>query len=62
MSNVAENREKLTLTVRETAEALGLGINLTYRMVAAGTIRSVPAGRKRLIPKAAIQEYLGGTQ
>ena len=49
----------LVMSVREVADLLGLGRNLVYDMVADGTLRSVEAGRRILIPGQALAEFLG---
>jgi excisionase family DNA binding protein len=48
------------LSVDEAAALLGLGRSLTYGEIAAGRLRSVKAGRRRLIPAAAVAEYIAG--
>ncbi len=49
----------LVMSVREVASLLGLGRNLVYAMIADGTLRSVKAGRRRiLIPRQALTEFL----
>ena len=42
----------------EAAELLGIGRTLLYGLLEAGTIRSVRAGRCRLIPATALDEFL----
>ena len=44
----------------EAAELLGIGRTTLYGLLEAGTIRSVRAGRCRLIPASAIEEFLAG--
>jgi excisionase family DNA binding protein len=46
------------LSVDGAAEALGLGRSLLYAEIAAGRLRSVTVGRRRLIPAAAIGEFI----
>lgn len=44
--------------VDEAAEALRLSRSLLYELIRSGRLRSVKAGRRRLIPVAALGEYL----
>jgi excisionase family DNA binding protein len=51
--------------VAEAAEALRLSRSLLYELIRSGQLRSVKAGRRRLVPVTALQEYvesLGGTR
>lgn len=50
--------EKLTLTVRETARALGLSRNSAYSGILRGAIPHVRVGKRILIPKKALEEFL----
>ncbi len=49
------------LSVDEAASALGLGRSLVYAEIGAGRLRSVKCGRRRLIPAAAISDYIAAT-
>ena len=51
---------KLTLTVEQTADALGIGRSLCYDSVRRGEIPSVRIGKRYLVPKAAIEKMLSG--
>lgn len=51
--------ERLTLTVEEAGEALGIGRNLAYDAVRRGEIPSVKIGRRLLVPRAALDGLLG---
>ena len=44
--------------VNEAAEALRLSRSLVYELIRSGRLRSVKAGRRRLIPVAALTEYV----
>ena len=46
------------LSVDEVAEALNLGRSAVYLELAAGRIRSIKVGRRRLIPAAALAEFV----
>lgn len=51
--------EKLTLTVDEAAEALGISRNLAYELVKQGKIPTVRMGCRRLVvPVSALQKML----
>jgi len=47
------------LTVAELQEALGIGRSLAYRLVRDGCIRHVRVGRKILIPRRYLLEFVG---
>lgn len=50
--------ERLTLTVEETAEKLGISRGLAYEAVANGEIPVVRVGRRLLVPVAALEKML----
>ena len=50
--------ERLTLTVEEAARALGVSRAHLYPLVLSGDVRSVRFGRGRLIPLAALHEFI----
>ncbi|TAM44315.1 MAG: DNA-binding protein [Acidobacteria bacterium] len=50
--------QRYAYTVREAAAALGLGHTLTGDLVRAGRIRAVHVGKRILIPRWAIEEFL----
>ena len=50
--------ERYAYTVAETALALGLGRVRTGDLVRAGVLKSVRVGRRVLVPRFAIEEYL----
>jgi excisionase family DNA binding protein len=50
--------ERLMLTVAQSAELLGLGRTTTYELVMRGTIESVHVGRRRLIPRRALDRFI----
>ncbi len=51
---------KETLTVPEAAAALGIGDTLAWRLVQTGELRTVKLGRRRLVPRTALDDLLGG--
>jgi excisionase family DNA binding protein len=46
----------------EAAELLGVCRDTVYVLMRSGRLRSVKAGRARLIPVAAIEEFLSATE
>jgi excisionase family DNA binding protein len=50
--------EPLLLSVREAAARLGLGRDLTYRLVAEGRLRSLRLGRRVLIPAVELPRFI----
>jgi excisionase family DNA binding protein len=57
LDTVARSPGRL-LSIDEAAATLGLGRSLLYAEIAAGRIRSVKVGRRRLIPAGAIAEFV----
>lgn len=52
-------QERLTLSVKEAAAALGIAPLTVYNAVAAGSFPSIKVGKRILIPRAAIEKMLG---
>ena len=52
------NDERLVLTVREAADALGVSDDLVYELTARGEIPCLHLGRRRVIPRRAIEMML----
>lgn len=46
------------LTVEEAARRLRIGRTLCFRLIRTGELESVPIGRLRRVPAAAISEYV----
>lgn len=59
--NTRAKHERLTLTVEEAAEVLGIGRTLAYESVQRGDLPTVRIGRRLLVPRAAIATLLSGT-
>ncbi len=53
-----ENVTPLLYRVDEAADALRLSRSLIYELIRSGRLRSVKAGRRRLVPVAALAEYV----
>ena len=54
----ATSTTRLLLTVRETAEALGLGRSTVYELITAGELEVIRIGRSSRIPVAAVDEFV----
>jgi excisionase family DNA binding protein len=54
-----DSRERLTLSVEEAAEVLGIGRTLAYEAVRRGDIPTVRIGRRHLVPREALDQLLG---
>ncbi|HOR87203.1 MAG TPA: helix-turn-helix domain-containing protein [Bacillota bacterium] len=50
--------ERLVYTTNEVAEALNLGLNKVYELLYSKQIPCVKVGRKYLIPKHALENWL----
>lgn len=59
---VEETPRRLTLTVEEAAETLGISRAFAYEAVGRGEIPSIRIGRRILVPKAALDKLLEGKQ
>ncbi len=42
----------------DAARSLGLGRTKTHQLVASGELRTVTIGRRRLVPRAALEEFV----
>jgi excisionase family DNA binding protein len=49
---------KLALSVQEVADALGIGRSLAWRLVNDQTLPSFRLGRRVLVPRASLQEWI----
>ena len=56
------DKEKLTLSIDETAKCLGIGRNSAYEAIARGEIPVVKVGKRLLVPKAALEFLLASGQ
>ena len=52
---------RLTLTVEEAAQLLGISRAIAYEAVRRGEIPSIKIGRRILVPKAALHKLVGAT-
>lgn len=62
MSKNERQHELAALSVEQVAALLGIGRTLAYNAVRKGEIPRVRVGGRWLIPRAALQAWLNGTQ
>ena len=53
--------QRAALSVEEAAERLGVSRSLIWKMVNQGTIRTVRAGHRVLVPVSAVEEFLSAS-
>jgi excisionase family DNA binding protein len=53
-----KGEDRVTWTVRETAEQLGITLSTAYAYVDSGELPSVRLGRRLLIPRAAVLQLV----
>ena len=64
MGTIKENYQMMFTTypdlvnIQELKQMLGIGVNLTYRLVRTNTIPSIKVGREYKIPKRNVIAYL----
>ena len=51
--------KRMTYTVEEAAELLGIGRSAAYEAVRNGTIKSLRFGRRIVIPRAVLEDLVG---
>jgi excisionase family DNA binding protein len=51
--------ERLTYTVGEAAKAIGVGRSLAYELIRRGDLLTVHVGRRVLVLRDAVREFLG---
>ena len=52
--------ERAAVSVEEAGVRLSVSRSMAWRMVNDGSLRSVRAGKRRLVPISAIEEFLSG--
>ena len=50
--------DKLAVSVDEAAALIGLGRDVTYRLLMSGEVPSYKEGARRLVPLAGLREYV----
>ncbi|MCC5948515.1 MAG: helix-turn-helix domain-containing protein [Nitriliruptoraceae bacterium] len=61
MTNTS-NPQRDTLTVRETATRLGIGMNTAYVAIRNGEIPAIRIGRRVLVPRDQLERMIAGEQ
>jgi excisionase family DNA binding protein len=51
--------ERLTYTVNEAAKAISVSRSLAYELVRRGDLRTAHVGRRILVPRDAVRDFLG---
>jgi excisionase family DNA binding protein len=46
--------------LKQVAFELGIGRSALYELIAAGKLKTVKVGRRRLVPREAIEEFIAG--
>ena len=57
-AQVTETSRPLLLSVNQAAELLGIHRATIYDLIATGQLRSTTLGRRRLIPRAALESFV----
>ena len=52
---------RMAHSMDDAARLLGVSRRQVYRLLAAGRLRTVTLGRRRVVPQAALEELLGTT-
>lgn len=52
------NIERVLFTINDVSDALGIGRTLAWRLVRGGALPSVRIGKRRLVPAAAVKDYV----
>lgn len=60
VGRASKQGDVLAFSVAETANVLGLSTRSIHRLIASDSLRSVKAGRRRLIPRESIAKMLNG--
>lgn len=56
--NLAKTGNPLLLTISQVADLLNLGRTKTYELVMSNRIKSVKLGRRRLVPRHNVENYV----
>ena len=62
IQNTGQHEGGMAYKPLELVKVLGLGRSTIYKMLQAGKIRSVKAGRRTVVPIEAVRDYLSGRQ
>ena len=58
VEQAAAKPERATFTVKEAAAKIGIGRSLAWRMVREGSIPTIRAGHRVIVPTSAVDEFL----
>lgn len=58
MANLGAEMHRITLTVKEVSEALGIGINQTYTLIKHDDFPKLKIGTKYVIPKDEFEKWV----
>ena len=58
MEKTNRHVERMTLTVAEVAQMLGIGLNNAYSLVGSGRLPSVKIGRQIRVSKKVLEDWL----
>jgi excisionase family DNA binding protein len=47
-------------SIKQATFELGIGRSALYELIAAGKLKTVKVGRRRLVPREAIEEFIAG--
>jgi excisionase family DNA binding protein len=47
-------------SIKQATFELGIGRSVLYELIAAGKLKTVRVGRRRLVPREAIEEFIAG--
>lgn len=54
----AQLNNRMCVSIPEAAAALAVGRRSVYRAIADGTLRTITLGRRRLVPVAALNDFV----
>jgi excisionase family DNA binding protein len=61
MTSGKDTPKRAVMTVKETAEALGIGLNQAYEGIRSGQIPSLRIGKRIIVPRIAFEKKLEGS-
>ena len=62
MPELNQSPDRLTITIIEAAQRLGIGRNSAYAAAHDGTIPTIKIGRRLVVPVAALDRMLNGDE
>jgi excisionase family DNA binding protein len=61
MTSGKDTPKRAVMTVKETAEVLGIGLNQAYEGIRSGQIPSLRIGKRIIVPRIAFEKKLEGS-